>query len=122
MKQVEQKKINGQPRNVITAYVYDLGGLSDDKKTKYVRDRLLFVVAALLLARGNPDGYGVLYLTYNTDIDYIVIRKAIEGLSLKGLNLTGVKFFFYGRADERARFEPLIMAAGADFIFIDKTK
>jgi len=98
MKQVRQKKINGQSRNIITTYVDNLEGLSDDKKTKYVRDSLLFVRTALLLARDNPNDYGVLYLTYNTDIDYIVICKTIEDL-----DLTGVKFFFYGRADERAQ-------------------
>jgi len=65
MKQVRQEKINGQPRNIITAYVHNLEGLSEDKKTKYIRDRLLFVMAALLLAKDNPNDYGVLYLTYN---------------------------------------------------------
>jgi len=115
---VEQKKVNGQPKQVITAYAHEYGSLGnwmmrglDGGKSKN------FVRTVLLIAHARPNDYGVLYMTNNIDMDYTVILNA-----MKGLDLQGVKFFFAGRPADRTRFEPLVKASGADFIFIDKTQ
>jgi len=38
------------------------------------------------------------------------------------MDLTGVKFILAAREGDRKRFEPLIRASGAEFVFIDRLK
>jgi len=116
--QMGWKKADGHPLEIIGIHIPS-HGLLGDLIARGVGGRAANTkqIASLLLnAKENPD-YAVLFITNNVRLDSTIIANAMEGLKLDG-----VKFFLAARPDDEPRFEPIIKASGAEFVFIDKYK
>jgi len=49
--------------------------------------------------------------------DFIILFNVMQGM-----DLTGVRFILAARPGDRKKFEPLVKASGADFVFINRLK
>jgi len=109
--QIGWKNASGLPPQITAVYGYDL------IRQKRLDKETQGLASLLLQAKANPSKTILFVANKKAKLDFVILLNAMAGM-----DLTGVKFILAAREGDRKRFEPLIKASGAEFVFIDRLK
>jgi len=109
--QMGWQSTSGQPPKITTVYGYDL------IRQKHFAKEAQGLAYILSQAKASANNTVLFVTNKKAKLDFVILFNAMAGM-----DLTGVKFILAAREGDRKRFEPLIKASGAEFVFIDRLK